>query len=152
MRAWSKLTSCCAIFALSLTISAQPLRAADSKVHHVAIQVSVNDPAVMNLALNNAANVAQDYSAKGEEVEVEIVTYGPGLHMLRDDTSPVKARVKSIGESMPNVAFTACGNTREAMQKAEGKEIPLVSRAKVVPAGVVRLMELQERGWSYVRP
>ena len=152
MRAWSKLTSYCAIFALSLTISAQPLRAADPKVHHVAIQVSVNDPAVMNLALNNAANVVQDYSAKGEEVEVEIVAYGPGLHMLRDDTSPVKARVKSIGESMPNVAFTACGNTREAMQKAEGKEIPLVSRAKVVPAGVVRLMELQERGWSYVRP
>ncbi len=152
MRAWSKLTSYCAIFALSLTISAQPLRAADPKVHHVAIQVSVNDPAVMNLALNNAANVAQDYSAKGEEVEVEIVAYGPGLHMLRDDTSPVKARVKSISESMPNVAFTACGNTREAMQKAEGKEIPLVSRAKVVPAGVVRLMELQERGWSYVRP
>lgn len=121
-------------------------------MHHIAIQVSDNDPAKMNLALNNAANVAKDFSARGEDVEVEIVVYGPGLHMLRDDTSPVKARVKSIGESMPNVAFTACGNTREAMQKAEGKEIPLVSRAKVVPAGVVRLMELQGRGWSYVRP
>lgn len=106
----------------------------------------------MNLALNNAANVAQDFNAKGEEVEIEIVAYGPGLHMLRDDTSPVKVRVKSFGESMPNVAFTACGNTREAMKKAEGKEIPLVSQAKVMPAGVVRLMELQERGWSYVRP
>jgi hypothetical protein len=72
--------------------------------------------------------------------------------MLRDDTSPVKARVKSIGESMPNVAFTVCGNTSDAMKKAEGKDIPLVSQAKVVPAGVVRLMELQEKGWSYVRP
>lgn len=152
MKAWSKLTACCAILALGSMVSSQPLRAADSKVHHLAIQVSVNDPAVMNLALNNAANVAQDYSAKGEEVEVEIVVYGPGLHMLRDDTSPVKDRVKSIGESLPNVAFTACGNTQKAMQKAEGKEIPLVSRAKVVPAGVVRLMELQGRGWSYVRP
>lgn len=152
MEAWSRLTACCAIFALGLTIGAQPLCAADSKMHRIAIQVSDNDPAKMNLALNNAANVAKDFSARGEDVEVEIVVYGPGLHMLRDDTSPVKARVKSIGESMPNVAFTACGNTREAMQKAEGKEIPLVSRAKVVPAGVVRLMELQGRGWSYVRP
>ncbi|MBI2715767.1 MAG: DsrE family protein [Rhizobiales bacterium] len=106
----------------------------------------------MNLALNNAVNVAQDYSAKGEEVEIEIVAYGPGLHMLRDDTSPVKARVKSIGESMPNVAFAACGNTRTAMEKAEGKEVLLVSRANVVKAGVVRLMELQEQGWSYARP
>jgi intracellular sulfur oxidation DsrE/DsrF family protein len=72
--------------------------------------------------------------------------------MLREDTSPVKARVKSIGESMPNVAFTACGNTSDAMKKAEGKEILLVAKTKVVPAGVVRLMELQEKGWSYLRP
>lgn len=152
MGTWSKLTLCWVIFALSATIGTQSLRAADAKAHRVAIQVSANDPAVMNLALNNAVNVAQDYSAKGEEVEIEIVAYGPGLHMLRDDTSPVKARVKSIGESMPNVAFVACGNTRTAMEKAEGKEVPLVSRANVVKAGVVRLMELQEQGWSYVRP
>lgn len=126
--------------------------AAGAKSHRVAIHVDQNDPAVMNLALNNAVNVVQHYSAAGEQIEIEIVAYGPGLHMLRDDTSPVKARIKSISESMPGVAFTACGNTSDAMKKAEGKEIPLVSQAKVVPTGVVRLMELQEKGWSYVKP
>jgi intracellular sulfur oxidation DsrE/DsrF family protein len=50
------------------------------------------------------------------------------------------------------VKFSACGNTQENMKKAEGKDIVLVSQAKVVKAGVVRLMELQEKGWSYVRP
>jgi len=64
----------------------------------------------------------------------------------------VKARLKSMSESMPNLTFAACANTRRAMQKQEGKEIPLVSQAKVVPSGVVRLVELQERGWSYIRP
>lgn len=152
MGMWSKLAFCCAVMALSLTIGVQSPRAAGAKVHHVAIQVSTNDLATMNLALNNAVNVAQDYSASGQEVEIEIVAYGPGLHMLRDDTSPVKARLKSIGESMPNVAFVACGNTRTAMEKTEGKDVPLFSRAKVVKAGVVRLMELQEQGWSYIRP
>jgi intracellular sulfur oxidation DsrE/DsrF family protein len=72
--------------------------------------------------------------------------------MLRDDTSPVKARIKSISETMPNVAFSACGNTRENMTRAEAKDISLISQARVVKAGVVRLMELQERGWSYLRP
>lgn len=38
------------------------------------------------------------------------------------------------------------------MSKAENKEIALVSEAKVVKSGVVRVMELQERGWSYVKP
>ena len=126
--------------------------AGDRAAHRLAVQVSTNDPASMNLALNNVVNVAQEYSQSGEEVEIEVVAYGPGLHMLREDTSPVKARVKSISESMPYVHFTACGNTMQNMKKAEGKDIPLVSQAKVVKAGVVRLMELQEKGWSYLRP
>jgi intracellular sulfur oxidation DsrE/DsrF family protein len=38
------------------------------------------------------------------------------------------------------------------MGKAEAKTIPLVAEATLVKSGVVRLMELQENGWSYVRP
>jgi len=49
-------------------------------------------------------------------------------------------------------AAPACGNTRENMTRAEAKDIPMISQATVVKAGVVRLMELQERGWSYLRP
>ena len=120
--------------------------------HRLAVQVDVNDPATMNLALNNVSNVAQHYSEIGQKVEIEVVAFGPGLHMLRDDTSPVKARIKSMSETMPNVAFSACGNTRENMTRAEAKDIPLISQANVVKAGVVRLVELQERGWSYLRP
>jgi uncharacterized protein len=120
--------------------------------HRLAVQVDVNDPAVMNLALNNVSNVARHYSESGEKVEIEVVAFGPGLHMLRDDTSPVKARIKSMSEAMPDLVFSACGNTRENMTKTEVKDIPLISQAKVVNAGVVRLMELQERGWSYLRP
>src|SRR5258708_19433843 len=74
------------------------------------------------------------------------------MQKVRDDASPVKARIKSMTETMPQLAFSACGNTRENMTRAEAKDIPLISQAKVVEAGVVRLMELQERGWSYLRP
>ena len=106
----------------------------------------------MTLALNNAANVDQYYSDKGEPVEIEIVTFGPGLHMLRDDTSPVKDRIKSMAESRPSISFKACGNTQAGMEKAENKKITLVPQATVVKPGVVRVMELQEQGWSYVKP
>jgi len=120
--------------------------------HRLAVQVDVNDPAVMNLALNNVSNAAQYYSELGQKVEIELVAFGPGLHMLRDDTSPVKARIKSMSETMPNLTFAACGNTRENMTRAEAKDIPIIPQAKVVKSGVIRLMELQERGWSYLRP
>src|SRR5205809_571211 len=120
--------------------------------HRHILQVDTNDAEMKNLALNNAANVDQYYSDKGEPVEIEIITFGPGLHMLRDDTSPVKDRIKSMAESRPSVTFKACGNTQENMAKAENKKIPLVSQASLVKSGVVRVMELQEQGWSYVRP
>jgi len=125
---------------------------AAKKVHRLVLQVNSNDPATMNLALNNATNVAQYYQDLGEKVEIEIVTFGAGLHMLRDDTSPVKDRIKAIAEKMPSISFKACGNTQENMHKAENKEIPLVSQATLVKSGVVRVMELQEQGWTYVRP
>ena len=126
--------------------------AADEGLHRLILQVNTNDPAMMNLALNNATNVTQYYKDLGEKVTIEIVTFGQGLHMLRDDTSPVKARIKAISESTPSISFGACGNTRENMSKVESKEIPLMAEAKVVKSGVVRVMELQEQGWSYVKP
>ena len=128
--------------------------AADAKSHRVSIQVDQNDPQVMNLALNNATNIIEYYRAKNEDVDVDLVTFGPGLHMLRDDTSPVKDRIKRLKElAFPGkIQFSACNNTKQNMEKAEGKAVPIIADATLVPSGVVRLMELQEQGWSYVRP
>ncbi len=106
----------------------------------------------MNLALNNAKNVLDHYQKKGETVAIEIVTYGPGLHMLRADTSPVRQRIAEMSVAAPEVAFSACGNTQAGMSKQEGKDVPLMSEAKLVPSGVVRLIELQEKGYAYIRP
>ena len=101
---------------LSIALAAPGL-AADVKTDRVAIQVNQNDPQVMNLALNNATNVIEYYRRKNEEVEVDIVTYGPGLHMLRSDTSPVQDRLKRLKElAFPSkIQFSACNNTRQGM-------------------------------------
>lgn len=134
-------------------ISKKNLRQEAIKIpHRLILQVNTNEPAMMNLALNNASNVIQFYKDLGEKVTIEIVTFGPGLHMLREDTSPVKSRIETLALSSPEISFKACGNTRENMSRAENKEIPLISEAKIVPSGVVRVMELQEQGWTYVKP
>ena len=136
----------------SAIVAKAELQRGGEQKHRLIIQVDTNDVAAMNLALNNAANVDQYYSDRGELVEIEIITFGPGLHMLREDTSPVKDRVKSLAENRPTVQFKACGNTQENMSKLEKKKVPLVAQASVVPSGVVRIVELQEQGWSYLRP
>jgi intracellular sulfur oxidation DsrE/DsrF family protein len=88
----------------------------------------------------------------GEDTAIEIVCYSQGLHMLRDDTSPVKEEIRSTRTKVPQLAFGACNNTKRNMEKAEGKTIPIIEEAVVVPAGVVRLVELQEQGFKYVKP
>ena len=150
MRVFWKLA---AAFAILFSISAGA-HAADAKPHRIAIQVDQNDPATMNLALNNVTNIMKYYGDKGETVEVEVVAYGPGLNMYRDDKSPVKDRLKQISEmAFPSkVKFSACNNTKQGMEKKEGHPITIVPQASLVPSGVVRLSELQEQGWTYIKP
>jgi uncharacterized protein len=125
--------------------------AAAATVHKVAIQVDQNEKGVMDLALNNAENVYEYYKAKGETVAIEIVTFGPGLHMLRSE-SPVKERISVMSLQYPKMTFAACATTWAKMGKAEGKPVQLLSEATVTPSGVVRLMELQSQGYAYIRP
>lgn len=129
-----------------------PVRAPAKKEHRVVIQVSQNDPALMTTALNNAENLIAYYQAKGETVKVEFVAYGAGLHMLRNDTSPVKGRLKGIAESLKQVTFSGCGNTMASQSKQESKEVTLAPEARVVPSGIARIAELSEQGWTYIRP
>lgn len=134
--------------AMALATDAPPKK----REHRLILQVNSNDAAAMNLALNNAANVTQYYKDIGEDVKIEVITFGPGLHMLRDDTSPVKGRIEAMALSTPQVSFKACGNTQENMRKAENRSIPIMSQAEVVSSGLVHIMELEELGWTYVKP
>src|SRR5215212_10834683 len=151
MRAFLRRSAAVALLWISFISAGM---AADGQPHHVAIQIDQNDPQVMNLVLNNATNVIEHYRAKNEDVDVDIVAYGPGLHMLRADTSPVQDRIKQIKEvALPGkIQFSACNNTRQGMEKAEGHAISILPDATMVSSGVVHLVELQEQGWSYVRP
>jgi intracellular sulfur oxidation DsrE/DsrF family protein len=142
-----------AALALVMALAASPVQAADA--HKVVLQVNDNDKGRMNLVMNNAANLVQYYADKGEEVQIEIVAYGPGLNMLVDnaEANPVHKRAASFAGSFPNVGFRACGNTmKKFTKKAGGKAPKLVDGVEVVPAGVVHIMGRQEAGWSYVKP
>ena len=145
------------LLAASLALVTRRARAAPAAApgHRVALQVSLADPALMNLALSNVSNIAEAYAGLGETVAIELVAYGPGYAMLRADTSPVAARIAAIQARLPFVVFSACQNARRGMAQAEGRtieQIPELPGVTDVPAGVVRLVTLQEQGWSYIRP
>ena len=153
------LASLAAVPALSSPAGAQSPASSSSrhqasakKPHRVVIQVSENDQRIMNLALNNAENLRSFYEQAGEAVQIEIVAYGPGLNMVRGDTSPVRDRLAALVGRPQAITFSGCGNTLNTQSKNEGKELTLLPGTHLVPTGIGRIVQLQEQGWTYIRP
>jgi len=112
--------------------------------NRVVMQVSDGEPAKWNLALNNARNLQSDLGSAN--VEIEIVAYGPGIGMLKRD-STVATRVDEALTS--GVKIVACENTMRAQKLAQPDMLPSIA---YVGAGVVEIMQRQQQGWSYLRP
>lgn len=140
------------IVLLGLALLCGPVAArAAAPPHEIVVQV--DNPKHIGLALNNVENLYHYYVEKGQPVRIEVVAFGPGLVMLRADTSKVKARVHHIAEEgLGHIVFSACHNTLRGMERAEGHKIAIVADARIVPAGVVRITELEHQGWSYIAP
>ncbi len=126
--------------AAAQTLATQPT-ATKSKV---VMQVSDGDAGKWNLALNNARNLQVDLGAAN--IDIEIVTYGPGLGMLKAD-SVVGSRVAEALAS--GISVVACENTMRG-QKLNKPE--MLGGIGYVSAGVVEIMQKQQQGWAYLRP
>ena len=112
----------------------------DGPKHRLVIQVSTDDVRTQNIAMNNAVNLQK---ALGQDnVQVEIVAYGPGLTMLTPK-SPASKRVPNL--ALQDITFSACGTRKGRDGKKSGKKVTLVEGVRVVQAGVLRIMELQGR-------
>ncbi len=111
------------------------------------IQISTDDARTQKIVLNNAANLQKYYGA--DKVDVEIVAYGPGLGILTPSNKNA-SRVEKM--AMDNITFSACQNTMNGIKKKKGAFPKLTDGVVITPSGVVRIGELQQQGYSYVRP
>ena len=137
------------LFGLTLLMALLPIKAiaAEDVPHKIVIQVSTDEPRTQKIALNNAVNLQKHYGV--DNVAIEIVAYGPGLGLLTSKSAEGD-RVESL--ALSNITFSACGNTMNNVAKKSGKMPELLEGVQQVPAGVARIMELQEQGYAYVRP
>ena len=139
-----RITLATAFAALAWLPLASTTALAADKTNKIVFQVSDADPGKWNLALNNDANVQHDLGK--DNVTIEIVAYGPGIGMLKMD-STVGARVSTALDS--GVAVVACENTMKAQKLTQQDMLPKIG---YVPAGVVELMKKQQESYAYIRP
>lgn len=110
----------------------------------IIFQVSDNDPGKWNLVLNSAKNVAQDLGE--DKVALEIVAYGPGIGMLKGDSTAGQRIAEALKSG---VKIVACENTMKAQKLTYADMLPNIG---YVLAGVVELMQKQQQGFAYIRP
>ena len=123
-----------------------------SELRNIVMHVNFAGDERLNFVLNNVENICDYYRDQGIEVAIRIVCHGPGLHLLRVDTSPVKERLLQMIDHLDALSLYACANTLERMTKAEGKRPEIIDKAVLVPAGLPEIIELQRQGWTYVKP
>lgn len=113
----------------------------------VVLQISDNDPFKQTLVLNVANNLIKHYGQN--KVAVEIVAFGPGLRLLFEKNTN-SGRIDGLVAN--NVTFSACQNTIASMTRILGHPPVLHANATPVPAGVVRIIDLVEKGYTAIKP
>ncbi len=130
--------------AMMLGALATPIATLAADKAKMVIQVSESDPATWNLALNNAKNIQKDVGR--DNVDLEIVAYGPGINMLKAE-SEVANRVNEAIDS--GVQVMACENT---MRNQKLNKEDMNAKVTYVSSGVVEIMRRQQQGYTYLRP
>ena len=146
---FSTLKSMAVFVAIALSLVGLNAQAADKAFAEkkIVLQISDPNPFKQTLVLNVASNLVKHYGQ--DQVEIEIVAFGPGLRLLFDGNANSK-RIKGLAGS--GVKFSACANTVRNMGKKLGHPPALNSNATTVSAGVVRIVDLVDKGYQLVKP
>lgn len=111
---------------------------------HIVIQITQKDARSENLVLHNVANLLKFYGP--QQVETEVVAYGPGIDLLMKKNKH-SGDINKLAQQ--GVMFAACENTMHAMHITKAQLNP---SADPVPSGAVAIIKREQEGWQYLRP
>jgi intracellular sulfur oxidation DsrE/DsrF family protein len=114
---------------------------------HLALQLSDSDGKKQSLVISVAYNLLTFYGP--DRIAIEVVTFGPGIDLLRAD-NPNRKLVDSL--IAQGVRFDVCMNTVDTIERDTGKRPELNPKAMPVEAGVAQILTLAKKGYTLVRP
>ena len=124
-----------------------PLQDKPFAEHKIVLQLSDNDPRKQGLVLSVTSNLMKHYDP--DKVAIEIVTFGPGIDLLRPE-NPNRKMVESLVAQ--GARFDVCLNTVDTLEREAGKRPEFIAAATPVQVGVAQILFLTENGYTLVRP
>ena len=97
------------------------------------------------LLLNNVKNfvLSCDYGINA----VEILANGEAVTAYAEHTLKIEQKIMELAKL--NVLFVACNNSLVGMKIDKERLFPFI---KIVPVGVVEMVEKQNEGYAYIKP
>ncbi|TMJ52880.1 MAG: hypothetical protein E6G85_10340 [Alphaproteobacteria bacterium] len=141
------LTFILALVASAARAQQAPLQDKPFAEHKIALQLSDNDPKRQALVISVAYNLLKFYDP--DKVAIEVVTFGPGIDLLRTDNGNRKLVESLIAQG---VRFDVCLNTVDTLERETGKRPEIIPAATAVQVGVGQILLLTENGYTLVRP
>lgn len=119
----------------------------DDAKHHIVFQLNKADPKYISHILFSAGEMMRKY---GDDIEIVIAVFAEGIHLLGKRPKraiPRELQQKAASLAAYGIAFHACGNTLKAVR---WRKEDLLDFAKEVPIGIDDIMQMQERGFTYI--
>ena len=138
------------VFTMAASVSrAEPAPLPDKPFaeHRIVLQLSDNDPKKQGLVISVAYNLLKLYDP--DKVAIEVVAFGPGIDLLRTESSNRKLVESLIAQG---VRFDVCLNTVDTVERETGKRPEIIPAATAVQVGVGQILHLTENGYTLVRP
>ena len=115
------------------------------------LHVSTANPTRLNLVLNEAEALLQEYDSSSRNLELEILTNSDGLALVTNDGENYNQRLQQLQNKYDNLAVMVCGQTLKRIQKIHGKKLKLLPNTNIVPSAIKQIVKRQKSGWSYIR-
>jgi len=115
-------------------------------IYKAVFHMDMNDESLINLGLNNITNLLM--AIPEHDHELVMLLNGPAVSLMDwDNCLGFLERIKDLHGK--GVRFQVCKN---ALEKFEVSPDNLIPECEIIPAGIVALIDLQNDGYSYIKP
>ena len=142
--------------ATSLTRVAQithttPIAARNNEQWKLMLHVSTANPNKLNIVLDEAEALLNQYKNSSRKLELEILTNREGLALVSNNGKSYNKRLQNLQKQYENLAVMVCGQTLKKAQQIKGKKLTLLPGTNIVPSAINQIVKRQQTGWSYIR-
>ncbi len=132
-------------------ITQNPATTNNAEQWKLMLHVSTADPHRLNIVLNEAEALLEEYAKSSRKLNLEILANSEGMALVTNNGKSYNKHLQKLQQKYENLAVMVCGETLKRIQQVKGKKLKLLPNTTIVPSAINQIVNRQQNGWSYIR-